>query len=111
MAMPRGLKKLLQTPAVLHRYAGVDDWGNTSLFPPEDLMCFLDQENAAYGEKKIDDVVVTNVRTLPVYTDALDIKVNDIIEFEYVEHTVTGVTTIRNKQGIPVAQILETTTK
>lgn len=114
MGLPKGLARLLQVPATYLRHVAPDQWGNTITGTPFAVKCFVDEENAEYGEAQVGDTVSsTPTVTVPIYIDALDPfpTIEDIIDVEGRVRIVTNVSTIRNKKGVPQLHILQTTTK
>ena len=117
MGLPKGMKKALKTTIFLYRKTAQkrDTFGNILSSAPETVMCVLDQTTASFGvETPGSTQETTPSETTLVYTDAIDIRLDDSITFtvlsagvavsDGVKRKVKSVVTFRNAKGIPLFQ-------
>ena len=117
MGLSKGTKKSLKTAIFLYRKTAQnrDQFGNILSAAPEMVMCVLDQTDASFGiEAAGSTQETTPSESTVVYTDAIDIRLDDSITFSVlnngvavsdgVKRKVKAVTTFRNAKGIPLLQ-------
>ena len=117
MGLPKGLKKLLKSPVMLHRKTAIgrDVFGNPILTPATQVLCVIAQTTAQFGTAEAGSTVkTTSSEETVIYFDAIDIRVGDtvelpvlvgiIVEFDNIQRRVSNVITYRDKRGLPLLQ-------
>lgn len=117
MGLPKGLKKLLKSPVMLHRKAsaGRDVFGNPILTPAVQVLCVIAQTTAQFGAAEVGSALkTTSSEETQIFFDAIDIRVGDTVElpilvggaiqFDTILRRVTNVITYRDKHGLPLLQ-------
>lgn len=112
MPLSRGLKRMLNADFTWYRKTGEDGFGNTEFAAGVALKCYIDAENAEYGQEQEGDTKTeTEQESVPIITDAEGIEVEDDVEFEGRRRRVSQVTTYRDKRGVELCQIVQTITR
>ena len=117
MGLPKGLKKLLKSPVLLHRKTtiGRDAFGNPILTPAAQVLCVIGQTTAQFGTAEAGSAVkTTSSEETMIYFDAIDVRVGDTVElpllvginveFDNIQRRVSNVITYRDKRGLPLLQ-------